>query len=207
MINRWFSFWDWLLLYLPAMLMAVLALGSYWLVRTTPPSQSAPAPTLLSHTPDYMMYGFSVQTFDTAGRLRSIVKGTQARHYPDTLWTEIDAIRIRSFDTKGRITNASALRGLSNEDGSEVQLLGNALVVRDADLTTQPDPTPRMQYKGEFLHAFIDTEMVTSHLPVEIERGRDRFSGNTMDFDNVAQTMKLEGRVRGTIVPKKQKPE
>jgi lipopolysaccharide export system protein LptC len=49
--------------------------------------------------------------------------------------------------------------------------------------------------------------MVTSHLPVEIERGSDRFSGNTMNFDNVAQTLKLEGRVRGTIVPKKQKPE
>jgi lipopolysaccharide export system protein LptC len=205
--NRWFSFWDWLLLYLPAMLMAVLALGSYWLVRTTPPSESAPVPTLLSHTPDYMMDGFSVQSFDTEGRLRSIVKGTQARHYPDTQWTEIDAIRIRSFDTKGRVTNASALRGLSNEDGSEVQLLGNALVVRDPDLTTQPDPTPRMQYKGEFLHAFIDTEMVTSHLPVEIERGKDRFFGDTMDFDNVAQTLKLEGRVRGTIVPKKQKSE
>ena len=64
-----------------------------------------------------------------------------------------------------------------------------------------------MQYKGEFLHAFINTEMVTSHLPVEIDRGSDRFSGNTMNFDNVAQTLKLEGRVRGTIVPKKQKPE
>ena len=61
------------------------------------------------------------------------------------------------------------------------------------------------QYKGEFLHAFIDTEIVKSHLPVEIERGNDRFSGNTMDFDNIAQTLKLEGRVRGTIVPKKSK--
>jgi len=205
--SRWFSFWDWLLLYLPAMLMAVLALGSYWLVRTTPPLESAPVPTLRTHTPDYLMYGFSIQSFDTVGRLRSIVKGTQARHYPDTQWTEIDAIHIRSFDTKGRITNASALRGLSNEDGSEVQLLGNALVVRDADLTTKPDPTPRMQYKGEFLHAFMDTEIVKSHLPVEIERGNDHFAGNTMDFDNVAQTLKLEGRVRGTIIPKKQKLE
>ena len=187
------------------MLMAVLALGSYWLVRTTPPIEATPAPALRSHTPDYLMYGFSIASFDTTGRLRSVVKGTQARHYPDTQWTEIDAIHIRSFDTQGRITNASALRGLTNEDGSEVQLLGNALVVRDADPSTRPDPTPRMQYKSEFLHAFIDTEIVKSHLPVEIERGDDHFSGNTMDFDNIAQTLKLEGRVRGTLVPKKSK--
>ena len=205
MTHRWFRFWDGLLLYLPAMLMAVLALGSYWLVRTTPPIEAAPVPALRSHTPDYLMYGFSIASFDTTGRLRSVVKGTQARHYPDTQWTEIDAIHIRSFDTQGRITNASALRGLTNEDGSEVQLLGNALVVRDADPSTRPDPTPRMQYKSEFLHAFIDTEIVKSHLPVEIERGDDHFSGNTMDFDNIAQTLKLEGRVRGTLVPKKSK--
>lgn len=58
-----------------------------------------------------------------------------------------------------------------------------------------------MSYHGEFLHAYMDTEMVKSHKPVELIRGNDRFTANSMEFDNVDQIMQLHGRVRGTLVP------
>ena len=44
---------------------------------------------------------------------------------------EIDQPRIRTIDEKGQLTVATANRALSNGDGSEVQLFGNAVVVRD----------------------------------------------------------------------------
>jgi len=47
----------------------------------------------------------------------------------------------------------------------------------------------------------MDTEVVTSNLPVELLRGKDRFTGNSMEFDNGEQTLQLRGRVRGTLVP------
>jgi len=122
--------WDRFLLYLPLACMAVLALGSYWVVRSTPPVQSAAPERVRRHDPDYFMDGFSVKTFDANGHMRSEVMGDKVRHYPDTQWLDIDGIHIRSFDAKGNLTTASADRGLTNEDGSEVQLLGHALVVR-----------------------------------------------------------------------------
>jgi lipopolysaccharide export system protein LptC len=193
--------WERFLLYLPLMVMAVLALGTYWLVRSTPAVATAPPERTRGHEPDYFMREFSVKTYDALGRLRSEVQGKEARHYPDTKWTEIDDIRIRSFDTEGRLTTASARNGMTNDGATEVKLMGNAVVVREAQPRVGGSDTTRMEYRGEFLHAFMDTEVVTSNLPVELLRGNDRFTGNSMEFDNGEQTLQLRGRVRGTLLP------
>jgi lipopolysaccharide export system protein LptC len=192
-------------LYLPLLCMAVLALGTYWMVRTTPVAETPRAPSAPRHAPDYFMQGFAVKTFDAAGRLRSEVMGDKVRHYPDNQWLEIDGIRIRSFDTKGHLTTASANRGLTNQDGSEVQLMGNAVVVREPSKEAGQQESPRVQYRSEFLHAFMDTERLKSHLPVELLRGKDRFTADRMDYDNVEQTVELTGRVRGTLMPTPQR--
>lgn len=195
------DFWDRFVLYLPLLVMAGLALATYWLVHNAPAIGTSTAPLAVTHEPDYFMNGFSVRTFDAAGRVRSEVLGDKARHYPDTQWLEIDAIRIKSYDDKGRLTTATAARGLTNEDSSEVQLLGNALVVREATAPNAGTASPRMEYRGEFLHAFMTTERVLSHKPVVITRGNDRFSADTLDYDNVDQVIQLRGRVHGTLDP------
>jgi len=193
--------WERFLLYFPLVSMGLLALGTYWLVRSTPPPAGAVALRPVVHEPDYFMHEFSVKTFDAAGRVRTEVQGAKARHYPDTQWLEIDRVRVRSFDALGRITTATAERGLTNEDSSEVQLLGNAVVVREAVQEQGRALFPRMEYRGEFLHAFMNTERVESHKPVELLRGKDRFAADRMEFDNVEQVLQLSGRVRGTLMP------
>jgi lipopolysaccharide export system protein LptC len=67
--------------------------------------------------------------------------------------------------------------------------------------SAQGHTRPRMEFRGEFLHAFLDTERVKSHLPVELTRGSDRFTADGMDYDNLSQVMELRGRVRGVLVP------
>lgn len=194
--------WERFLLYLPMVFMGLLALGSYWLVRSTPRNDGPVPARLVSHQPDYFMQNFSARTFDATGRIRTEVLGEKARHYPDTPWLEIDGIQIRSFDAQGHLTMASANRGLTKEDSSEVQLMGNAVVVREAITGKQANAAPRMEYRGEFLHAFMRTEKIKSHLPVELLHGNDRFTADTLDFDNAGQVLQLRGRVHGTLVPK-----
>lgn len=193
--------WDKSLLYFPLVSMGLLALGTYWLVRSTPPAGGPTVQRVVRHEPDYFMENFSVRTFDGSGRVRTELWGAKARHYPDTQWLEIDNIRVRSFDEEGRVTTATAQRGLTNEDSSELQLMGGAVVVREADASQPGNTSPRMEYRGEFLHAFLHTERIRSHLPVEFTRGADRFSADRMDFDNVEQVLQLSGRVRATIAP------
>ena len=194
--------WDRLSLYLPVFLMCVLALGTYWLVRSTPVFQPPEAKRATTHDPDYFMKKFSVKTFDAAGRVKSEVSGAVARHYPDTDTLEIDQVRIRSFNEQGQLTIATANRALSNSDGSEVQLFGNALVVRE-EVVGRPggQAAPRMEFRGEFLHAFMNLEQVKSSKPVQLTRGKDRFTGDAMDYDNLARIMQLRGHVKGMLVP------
>ena len=193
--------WDRVSVYLPIILMGLMALGTYWLARNTPTLGPAEAQRPATHDPDYFMRGFSVKTFDAMGRLKSEVHGSEARHYPDTDTLEIDQPRIRSFNAQGELTVATARRALSNGDGSEVQLFGDAVVTREASSDAQGHDHPRMEFRGEFLHVFADTERVKSHLPVELTRGRDRFTAENMDYDNLNQVMELRGRVRGVLVP------
>ena len=195
--------WDRLSLYLPIALMAVLALGTYWLVRSTPVFTAPESEKVATHDPDYFMKTFSVKTFDATGRLKSEVSGVEARHFPDTDTVEIDQVHIRSYNDQGQLTTATANRALTNADGSEVQLFGNALVVREAVVGKKS--APRLEFKGEFLHAFMNTEQVKSNKPVQLMRGKDSFVGDSMDYDGLGQVMQLQGRVKGILIPDKAK--
>ncbi len=181
--------------------MALLALGTYWLVQSTPVASSPAIEGPARHEPDYFMKNFSVRTFADAGPLKSEVFGVAARHYPDSNTLEIDLVRIRSFDQQGRLTTATANRALTNGDASEVQLFGNARIVREALLNKLGQASPRIEFKGEFLHAFMDTERVKSDRPVELHRGNDVFSADMVEYDNLERVISMRGRVKGTIAP------
>ena len=59
------------MLSLPLLLMAVLALGTYWMVRTAPPAAVPEMDKPIRHDPDYYMQDFSVKTYDVEGRMRT----------------------------------------------------------------------------------------------------------------------------------------
>lgn len=198
--------WDSLSVYLPIVLMGLMAMTSYWLVRNTPESREPELEAAPRHVPDYFMQDFSVRVFGADGKLKSEILGIEGRHYPDTDTLEIDKPRIRILGAEGRVTTATAQRGLINSDGSEVQLFERAVVVREASTNAQGLVTPRSEMQSDFLHLFANTEQVRSHLPVVLLRGRgDRFTADAMSYDNLDRVMQLKGRVRGTLQPPKEK--
>jgi len=200
-VNRLRWAWERMTLYLPVLLMGVLAMATYWLVRSTPIAGSPAAVAAVQHQPDYFMRQFSVKTFGENGQLKSEVKGGEARHFPDTDTLEIDRVVIRSFDEEGQLTTATARKALTNGDGSEVTLTGDAQVLRAATVSAVGKEQPALTFKGEQLHVFINTEQVRSNLPVTLTRGQDQFKADSMDFDNRKQFVTLNGNVKGVLVP------
>lgn len=203
MIRLLLMAWDRLSIYLPIAMMGLMALGTYWLVQNSPTPSAVAAQKPVRTDPDYFMKDFSVTTFVDAGRLKSEVFGVAARHYPDTDTLEIDRVRIRSFDEQGRLTTATADRALTNSDATIVELFGNALMIREAQPDKQGTVMPRVEFRGEYLHANTDTDRVMSNKPVELRRGNDVFVGDTMDYDDNTQVMVMQGRVKGQIVQDK----
>jgi lipopolysaccharide export system protein LptC len=188
-------------LYLPLILTAALAFGTYWLVRNAPELPDLVAKEAPTHEPDFFMRGFVVKSFLPNGDLRSELFGKEGRHYPDNDTLEVDEVRFRSISAEGLVMHGSARRGLSNGDGTEVQLFGNAIVTRDAATIGSGAFFPRLEFRGEFLHVFTDLERVKSHQPVVLTRGTDTFTANSMDYDNVTGIAHLLGRVHGVLVP------
>ena len=189
--------WDLASIYLPVILMGLLALATWWLVRNAPKPLAEPEVVAKGHDVDYYMRDFSIRSFDATGALTSEIQGDKLRHYTDTETVEIDKARMRSMRNDESSTLATADRALSNADGSEVQLFGNARVVRAAN---KPN-APQMEFRGDFLHAFVNEDRVSSNKPVEIIRGKDRFTADSMTFNNLTQIAELKGRVRGVLVP------
>lgn len=182
--------------YLPLLLMGLLVLGTWWLVKNTPlaEAQSPAAPP--RHEADYQMSNFVVQRFAADGAMLMQLEGRRMHHYPDTNTLEIDDARIRAIAPDGRVTLARANRALANADGSEVQLMGAAQVLRDGvggDIPTE--------FRSEFLHFFRATERVSSHLPVTVKRGASEFRADAVEYDHLARVIELKGRVRAVFAP------
>ena len=182
--------------YLPLLLMAALALGTWWLVKNTPLFDNDRELAPLRHEPDYTMNQFMVQRFAANGAMKVQIEGDVMRHYPDTDTLEIDNPRMRAFGEDGRITNATARKAIANRDGSEVQLSGDAHVVREAT-----DKDAAIEFRGEFLHCFQNTERVRSHLPVVVTRGGTEFHADSMAYDNLAGLLDLKGHLRAVLTP------
>jgi len=193
--------WEHLLLYLPIIIMGLLALGSWWLVRNAPQPVEPVLQQKPQHEPDYFMRHFSVTHFDDTGRMKSEMHGSLMRHYLDTHLLEIDQVRLHTVNAQGHIITASARQALSNDNGTEIQLRGNAVVTHEAAPTAnyQP-PQPPLEFRGEFLHIWINEERLRSNQPVILTRGNDTLSANSMDYDHTTQTLRMQGRVRGTLL-------
>ena len=180
--------------YLPVLLMALLALGTWWLVKNTPLAEDDRPALPVTHEPDYTMTQFMVQRFGVDGVLRVQLEGDEMRHYADTDTLEIDHPRIRVFGADRRETVATARRALSNRDGSEVQLTGGAHVVRQAS-----DTHAAIDFRSEFLQYFEYTERVQSHLPVVVTQGSAEIHADAMAYDNLAHLVELKGHVHAVF--------
>ena len=144
--------WDRVSVYLPLVLMGLMAMTSYWLVRNTPVILDPELEAAPRHVPDYFMHDFSVRVFGKDGKLKTEMKGVEGRHYPDTDTLEVLQIQVRIVGQDGRTTLATANRGVINADASEAQLFEKAIVVREAVLNKAGQATPRIELRSEFFN-------------------------------------------------------
>lgn len=190
---------QWISAYLPLLLMALLALGTWWLVQNTPRGDAVRPEAAARHEPDYTMQSFTLQRFGADGHLQVQVQGTQMRHYPDTDTLEIDGVTIRALGADGSVTRATARRALTNGDASEVQLVGAARVVREAQ-----GSQPALEFESEFLHAFFNTERLRSHLPVRLRQGSSDLRVGAIEYDNLTRSATLGAPVGARLdVPRR----
>ncbi len=192
---------DRLTIYLPLILFGLLALGSWWLVRSMPELLPPGVDRQLRQDPDYQLEKFTVKSFDASGRMTRELSGQSATHFPAKQELHIQGVRLFAENEVGTRIEAQAQKGVSLEKEQQVNLSGNVVVVRLADMQG-----PRMVMKSQTLTALVDEERLVSTNPVEIVRGGDVVTAQSMDFDTRNGQYKLQGQVKSTLAPGTRKP-
>jgi lipopolysaccharide export system protein LptC len=190
--------------YLPLLLMALLASGTWWLVKNTPLLGEPGEPAPLRHVPDYRMANFEIQRIGADGRLNVQIAGTELRHYPDTDTIEIDEVRVRAVAPDGSLAIAQARRALSNGDGSDLQLLGG-VVLRRLPPGSGENAAALMEVRGEFLQALSNSEVLRSHLPVTIRQGNTTLNTRNFEYRHLTGQLRFTGKAQGQITPRAQR--
>jgi lipopolysaccharide export system protein LptC len=201
MMNAFRRVLDRLALYLPAILMAVFALGSWWLVRSLPSFFNETVAQSVRHEPDYFLQNFSVKSFDSQGRLMRELSGEHAQHFPETDTLDIQKVQLRGHSQEGQQVNAVADKALAKGDGTQVTLVGNVHISQPAS-TSANGLRAATEMRSQEIKAFVKEERLVSDVPVEVRRGQDLFTAEKMQMNSKTGEYELSGRVRGTVHPR-----
>lgn len=184
---------DTLSTYLPLLLMAALALATWWLVKNTPGAPPERSSVVDAGVPDYTMRRFVLQRYAPDGRLTARLEGRELRHYPQSDRIEVDELLLHAYAPDGRVTTATARRAVSNGAASELQLQGGAEVIG-----SDADGSP-VEIRSEFLHAFIETQIVLTHLPVQVRHGASLLRAGGLNYDGPRRVLDFKGPVRAVL--------
>jgi lipopolysaccharide export system protein LptC len=198
MMNGFRRALDRLALYLPALLMAVFALGSWWLVRSLPSFFNEATPPTVRHEPDYFLQDFSVKSFDSSGRLMRELSGDHAQHFPDTDMLDIQKVQMRGLNKEGQQVKALADKALAQGDGTQVTFFGNVQITQPASKSANGSQSAT-EMRSQEVKAFVKEERLVSDVPIEIRRGQDVFTAEKMQMNSKTGEYELIGKVRGLV--------
>lgn len=189
---------------LPLALLGVLALVTYWLVQNSPILAEPEADARGKAKPDAYFHRFKLVSFDEKGQWLVQMTGQQAWHRDDVEVYEIEQPRMIKQDEVTRVkTVVSAQRARTNEDGTQVQLFGDALIRRDAQVDAKGVKQDMFEIRSDYLLLDDQRQAMESHLPVTVKRGSDEMSAERMTALQLDGKLQLEGRVRGTLAPRR----
>ena len=195
--------WDAVSIYLPIVLMGLLALATYWMVQRTPVYLEPDLiPKEKTHEVDFFMRGAVIKSFVHDGRLQNQLSGRELRHYGDGKAVEIDEPRLWVSDEQSRVMTATARWAWVRDDGSQMELKGQAVVVREPWRGPDGGVTPRQELRGDLLIVDTREEWVRSPGPVVLFSNQNRFTGDSLYYDHRTRVAELKGRVRATLVPR-----
>ena len=144
------------------------------------------------HDPDYTIEQFTLVDYSREGMPVSAVTAAKLLHFADDDSTELLAPRaVQTKPGQPRLT-LSADRGTLSQDGSEMLLYDNVVMLRD-NSAGQTDS----ELRSNFLHVISARSLVRSDREVQITEPGRKLSARGMEYDNQAGLLTLYAQVRG----------
>lgn len=177
-----------------AVLLLIVTVTSYWYSREMrrPTQRTLPAPG----TPDFIVDRVVLTQFDESGRARYKLFAERLTHFNENDDIELAKPRLVSLQPEQPQVQASSTRARVINAGEKVLMQDDVLIQRAAG-----GGEPRLTIRSEQVTAYPDDERFVSEVPVSIERGDSRLSGEAMDYDNLRRVLTVSGGLRGELAP------
>lgn len=190
-----------LLRLMPLILMGVLTLATFWLVqKNTPPDKPALERVRL-HEPDYTIRNGALSALNELGTTKYRILGVKVTHYDDDASIDIQAPRMRLFQTNKAPVTVRSDTGHLDGDLTILDLFDNATIFRPAqEATATQAATLRMLASSSYFKVLINDDIIETNKPVTLQQGMSIMSSTDGGiFNNVEQSMVLTGQVKGRI--------
>lgn len=175
--------------------LAVLALGSFWMLETIRRESADTRPELQKGEPDYTVDKFSIVRMSTTGQARYSISGDRLVHYPDSDSFEIQRPVVYSMRTNGEMpTTMHAQRAIVEHASNKVHMHQRVTMVRPASASSAA-----FQLTSEYLLFLPDDDIVKTDRPVDIIFGQSQLSGTGMIANNATRELRILHNVRGKI--------
>ncbi len=172
------------------MLVALLAVLTFWLERAADPEDPA-RKAQQRHDPDFIIGQIDMRHFDGSGGLKQALLAETITHYPDDDSTWVAKPKLTYY------MNRSTTQLLSNtaqvsRDNKQVFLQGNVRLIKPP-----LEDRPATVLQTETLTVFPDEDIAQGSSRVTISRGESVVSGDSIHYDGKTSIAILAGRVKG----------
>ena len=177
--------------------MLALAALTFWLELVVR-DENESGRSIRSHNPDYIVDKLLHTRYNAQGLAETTLAAEKMLHYPDDDSTELVAPRlVQTKPNQPRVT-ITAERATLSQDGEELFLYDNVLVVREANAARSG-----VRMRTSFLQLARAQSVLRTDADVVITEGERVLSGRGMEFDNDSGRLHLRERVRGRYRPAK----
>lgn len=186
-----------LLRFLPIVVAALLAAGTWWLADVQRRHFGEPKTTSPTN-PDFIVDQARMSRLGTDGRAQTLVNADRVVHYlsddrsvlehPRVLQTQIDRPPVT----------------ITADAGESRNRLGEVVLTRNVHVTRAATPSSSaLELRTERLVILPDEDRVTSDTEVNVKQAGSTVTGIGMSFNNSYRTLDVEHRVRATFAARK----
>ena len=181
--------------------MGLLTLMTFYLVEKNTPQEKSTVERVRLHEPDYTIENGTLSALNELGSTKYRVIGKKLIHYDDDASIDILTPRMRLFQINKAPVTVKADTGHLDGDLTIMDLYDNAQIFRPAQEATETQAaSPRMLAASSYFKVLINDDIIETDKPMTLEQGMsimNSTAGGT--FNNVDQSMRLLGRVKGRI--------
>ena len=181
----------------PLLLMLALAGVTFWLELIVREDEGM-HPSARRHDPDYIVDRLMHTRFNAQGAVESMLAAEKMLHFPDDDSTDLVAPRLVQTKANQPRVTVTANRATLSQNGEELFLYDNVLVVREAG-----GGRPETRMRTSFLQLARAQSVLRTDRDVVITEAGRVLSGRGMEFSNESGQLHLRERVRGRYRPAK----